>query len=1151
VIRDFIADSLIPAVEDSIADVQTVMDRSGFEDGFTFLLRQGQELPPDALSDVQIDSGDVVLLKAGLLALKGALQLIAAHDMNVGIEDLINFMDNDNIQGLLDAYPAFLQFVADQTLTASASGTLSSALDAYNVASELIRTNPDGTTAGTASVSYEEFISFDAEDLQEEAVFRENLARLKNSLETGEDMQWLGPHSVDGIGFRIGNEFYGVDILANPNPMLNGQVPLRDILPEFAEDGLVMGTMGHELDNDPTLGGIFPTMTQQEWTETLVDMESDIFAGELDANATYPLGQGEIYTSYFDGTDLFFINNNTLYQARSGEGTWTYSLTLNNATMDNVYEPLGVFGYNGFVYVVGNLYDWSHPYIEIFEKVDGSMVRRGDPVELEELYSMNVDGFKILVDAGYAFFRQDPHIRILDLRDGAHPHVMETSIVHPQDSMISDFDIDNGKIYVLYHGSEVELGVYAMDGDNVQEIGLGTISSYFHTFVVDNERLFGMDELSGNLLIYDVHDPDHIQLLAQGEVMLDEGFWTDYIEVKDNVVVLMGFFEGMLVDISNLESFVPVARIEPDAHVNGIRIIENELYALLTAYDSSWNPESSLLKVYDFEEYIQPLDWSEYPPVIASFDCWGVALRNREDGLKLVHDISVVDQDGVSSGTHRVEVKFPGDEDWRDLYFEAQYSSNEAGFWKGDYVNATDVVPGVYTYRVTDNLSGEQAFYEDTLAAGDIQAMALAQNLQVDGDGSTTTPLLTWDAVDQATHYQVRIYDSFDNRIWQDRVDTTAFRVPAGILQGNMDYAFFVRSYPASSHIAMDIDCFSQTPKASFSTGDEAQTPTIFANLYDGIATWNGPLGPANLYSWALIGDEQGITSLKRAELVFPDNETRLPLYPNVREELQGDSVKLASFTTDYYGIFTAGNYTVEVEDADGNEATCVIELTDNVVLEPPVLDEPVIGEDKVTFTWSKVQGAQLYQLQFKDQNKDDTLITYTLEAGDYDGGTMSQDVPLALAQKGQAVAYRVKAIDDYIENRPSAWSASSGSYYMPTMTPNPEDGLNTPNVMLDKEGVYLVHVGNPQTNVSEYRLGCWIGVGDLDGVPADIANATLYDPNNAKVMDLVFVQGSGNPSIGFYEGEKIVKYDDVLDGTYTIVVTDQAGRTDTIEDDF
>jgi hypothetical protein len=55
-------------------------------------------------------------------------------------------------------------------------------------------------------------------------------------------------------------------VQVNPSPVLTGEVNPRDMLPLFDTAGEpIAGTVGHGLNNDPTLGAVLPGMTQQDW----------------------------------------------------------------------------------------------------------------------------------------------------------------------------------------------------------------------------------------------------------------------------------------------------------------------------------------------------------------------------------------------------------------------------------------------------------------------------------------------------------------------------------------------------------------------------------------------------------------------------------------------------------------------------------------------------------------------------------------------------------------------------------------------------------------------------------------------------------------------------------------------------------------------
>jgi hypothetical protein len=1159
-------------VEDSIADVQTVMDRSGFEDGFTFLLRQGQELPPDALSDVQIDSGDVALLKAGLLALKSFLQLIAAHDMNVGIVDLINFMDNDNIQGLLDAYPSFLKFVDNQQLTTAAKTTLDDAIDAYGVASELIRNDSNAT------LGYEELISFDPEDLQEEAVFRENLARLQSSVANDQELAWLSPNPVEGPGFKIGDMYYGVDMQANPNPFLNGQVSLRDMLPEVSGEDIVRGTVGHALGDDPTLGGIFPDMTQQEWTRAIVEEDPGFFAYGLEKERSFFADGAVSEMTYSDGSYIYGVFDNgteaRLIRKLYSDPSKTESLPLSGVVDEYTrYKPKFIIGYGEYVYVLGVWVDNTDVeetwYFETFETTSGEFWKKtGGPQFIHGVpayESSGISDFAAAQGSGYVLVKSKDEetgndiFQLADFRQGTPTFLPGRIAGFSSDAgFLQDAQIQGDKIYLLWNSWSQGQRLYIYDisrmfsSDSILSSHVVDLYDAIHRFTVKDGFLFGTRGwyMDAYLDIYDIRSYP-IQRIA--EMPLGEGFGeVAQLEIKDNYLYMMGHWDGGVVDVSDMYYPVMVGEFSVD-DIRGFDVVDDSiaLSSVSTDYTTQWPHDSETSVVFvTLPDSPHPINWSEYPPAVNP-QSYGALLVQSNKGTMFEHEIRVVDHDRVYEGSHSVEVQYPGDEGtWRELEFQNWSGEDDIGWFIKHEFNATDVSVGTYTYRVTDNLSGEQIYYTDYLDS--VEPVELPTNLRSLENGTST--VLKWDAVSGATHYWVGMttYDGQKTDSLTETVNEPTFVVPAGFLKPGASYGFYVVAF-YGNHEGFDIDRAAETQSGDYTAGDVPAAPTIFAPIWDGLYTWRSNKDAGGLTCWVKVSGGHGIDTLKRAELVFPDGQKRIPLYPEGDDEglFEKDRFTAIPFMTEYKGPFAAGLYSIEVEDNTGSVGKLDIELKDNHILEAPKVEIPVVGDKDVSFTWSTVSGAKFYQLQFKDERAKHILWAYSFLPDATGATTMTRKVPLGLFKKGQTVKYRVKAVDDFIENRPSAWSVSSESYFMPTLTPVVQPGLNTPDVMLDREGVYLVHQGNPQTNSTDYRLGCWIGVGDLDGVPADIVNATLFDPNKARVMDLVYVEGSGSPSIGFYEGEKIVNYDDVLDGTYTIVVTDQAGRTATVTDDF
>jgi len=76
---------------------------------------------------------------------------------------------------------------------------------------------------------------------------------------------WGDGDTVTGLSAaRTLNE--PINMQFNPGPIFAGTVSPRDTLPQFDPNGEpIPSTMGHGLNNDATLGGIFPGLTQRDW----------------------------------------------------------------------------------------------------------------------------------------------------------------------------------------------------------------------------------------------------------------------------------------------------------------------------------------------------------------------------------------------------------------------------------------------------------------------------------------------------------------------------------------------------------------------------------------------------------------------------------------------------------------------------------------------------------------------------------------------------------------------------------------------------------------------------------------------------------------------------------------------------------------------
>ena len=209
-------------------------------------------LTPDEIGEetVEVDYGDVLMYKAILNANRFLVLALCSYNLNVDIDSAVNKLINDQLSintDLLTPYPEFLKLLSGGgTTLANAKTALLETINNYLDASNFIRSESDNQT--------DDLIAIDSEDAGDEALFRQNLNELKASLTGG------------GTANLTDNEN---NLSLNLNPFFgsgSGPYNLRDFLPLFNQcNDPIIGTMGHGLGNDPTLGGILPGISQSDY----------------------------------------------------------------------------------------------------------------------------------------------------------------------------------------------------------------------------------------------------------------------------------------------------------------------------------------------------------------------------------------------------------------------------------------------------------------------------------------------------------------------------------------------------------------------------------------------------------------------------------------------------------------------------------------------------------------------------------------------------------------------------------------------------------------------------------------------------------------------------------------------------------------------
>jgi hypothetical protein len=178
--------------------------------------------------------------------------------------------------------------------------------------------------------------------------------------------QWCNTNDTGLSGQRTST--VPITMQIDPNPLLAGSVCLRDMLPQFGSDGKpIPGTMGHGLSNDPTLGGVFPGMTQQGW----IPWGYEVWGGDTDYRSA-PGSWTIFYNIDKHGyTKLGASDGGNL--TVSGHYTYYVIVARGNFWLDAIQGSDGAY-YNGSP-TTGNTSDWSN----VTGAPDGQYARVGEP----------------------------------------------------------------------------------------------------------------------------------------------------------------------------------------------------------------------------------------------------------------------------------------------------------------------------------------------------------------------------------------------------------------------------------------------------------------------------------------------------------------------------------------------------------------------------------------------------------------------------------------------------------------------------------------------------------------------------------------------------------------------------------------------------
>jgi|GEM_PF-1543804 len=227
----FLKDILLPEVEGALTNLAAIDD--------TFvpvLLEPAETLAGEYL---EVDYGDIALYRSVLHAVKAAILIIDAYDLDIDIDDIVSEIENDDFSinsDLLNAYANLLTLKASHSLGA-AKNAVGNAIDGYFEASSSIRVEIDDQG--------DDLITLDSEEVEDEAGFRNVLSDIESSL-SGR--------------FLIGDNEFDDPFMLDLTRFFDNPIDIRTHLPQFTDDNdneMIVCTFP-----DPTFNDILPEFDQ-------------------------------------------------------------------------------------------------------------------------------------------------------------------------------------------------------------------------------------------------------------------------------------------------------------------------------------------------------------------------------------------------------------------------------------------------------------------------------------------------------------------------------------------------------------------------------------------------------------------------------------------------------------------------------------------------------------------------------------------------------------------------------------------------------------------------------------------------------------------------------------------------------------------------
>ena len=459
-------------------------------------------------------------------------------------------------------------------------------------------------------------------------------------------------------------------------------------------------------------------------------------------------------------------------------------------------------------------------------------------------------------------------------------------------------------------------------------------------------------------------ESDHFSVRWEGNILIDsEETYTFYLYCDDGAILWID--ENIVIDHWHDQ--------DPAEHSGSITLMPGYHSITLIYYENwggavcrlSWSSPSVPKQIIPAEnlyiraDYNQPVSPRLNGPNASS----GHYGNDRGDHhYVLSFNVRVIDPQGLNDVTS-VNVTGPGGavytlrDDEPDGWYDAR---------SGNYSGPPE--SGAYTFRAMDQ-SGNWAETIDTVTA----VLDYPRNVRPAHNEviTTSTPTFSWEAVQGAIAYWVRVRDIHGNDIWR-REDLTSTSIDYNddgnatqdLIDGHI-YSWTVQGYDSDGNW-----CEQNEVRFTYSTNPAVPVLSVpyVGSMHNGDDKGNEGYG---LELYANVSDPQGLGDIQSVTVTSPDG-TVFSLYDDGgHNDNDADDGRYGDHVWDFSQPPFLGEYIFTVTDHSNN--TTIVTDTLDTVLDYPRNVRPrgneVVTTATPTFRWDAVEGVSTYQVWVGDVN--------------------------------------------------------------------------------------------------------------------------------------------------------------------------------------